>query len=340
MIRKPEGYSPEFWQGQKAEFAKEAQAIERLREETKRFIRDQLTQDARILVFDLAGVQSPEQVGDEDLARQAREFQFGGVERATYGESIRQFLGFEERDPRVTIWEAAANQRIDRRSLPYPDIWVTSGGEEMRWELGRGKETGNTEWLRRVVGVMKELRKARVPGLAICLGHQLWQYMEGAKVGPVGGGRREFGTPELYPAGIGEELQLLQGFWDERKATPMAASHSEGVRLPSKKEGVRAIAWNDYMKHQGFAHPLRKGQDVREADIEDELVVSLQNHPDVATHWAQVIKLVRGEAMMMEGLDPASILLKATPEAKKIWLNLLELTARRLKKRQKAGMHV
>src|SRR3989338_8687565 len=290
MIRKPEGYSPEFWQGQKAEFAKEAEAIERLREETKRFIRDQLTQDARILVFDLAGVQSPEQAGDEDLARQAREFQFGGA------------------------------------AMPS--------------ELLRGKETKNTEWLRRVLGVMKELRKARVPGLAICLGHQLWQYMEGAKVGPVGGGRREFGTPELYPAGIGEELQLLQGFWDERKATPMAASHSEGVRLPSKKEGVRAIAWNDYMKHQGFAHPLRKGQDVREADIEDELVVSLQNHPDVATHWAQVIKLVRGEAMMMEGLDPASILLKATPEAKKIWLNLLELTARRLKKRQKAGMHV
>ncbi len=334
-IKKPEGYSSEFWEKQKTELAAEIETIERHREEARRFVADQLARDAHIFVMDLGGVQDPRKGGDEELSRRAKEFQFAGSDRTTYGSAIRDFMGFEKGDDRVKIWEAFRNQEIDLSSLPYPDVWVTTGGAYMPSELDPGNETENTPWLKRVVEVMNKLKQARVPGLAICLGHQLFQRSEGATLGKVGGGTREFGTPDLYPdeAGLGKQIQLLQGFWDDGGSTPMSASHSEGIITPSSKDNIQVVAWNDYFPHQGYAHPLREGQGVLEADQDDELVVSLQNHPDIVAHWLHVIKIIRGDAMEQEGLDPKEILLRNTAEARRIWMNLLELTARRQRKR-------
>lgn len=339
MLKKPEGYSPEFWDQQQAEFAGERESIERQRDEAKRLIAKELRDRARIFVFDLGGVQDPGKAGDETLAKELRELQFGGSDRATYGQTIRSLLGFEQGDPQLTIWEAFRNQKIDLGSLPYPDIWVTSGGPAMPSELNLGNKTENTKWLKRVTAVMKELKEAGVPGLAVCLGHQLWNYMEGAGVGKVKKDR-EFGSPDIVGTEAGKDLQILQGFWDDEGKTTIAASHSEGVLNPPSGKNIQVVAWNDYMPYQASAHPLHEGQTVEEADKEDSLAVSIQNHPDVLARWLHVLKLVRGPAMEAEGLDPKNILLRNTPRARSVWTNLLALTARRIKKREGSGLEI
>lgn len=205
-------------------------------------------------------------------------------------------------------------------------------------ELHPGNETENTNWLRRAVAAINTLKQAHVPGIAVCLGSQLTEHEAGADVGPItppwrDKPQREFGTVQMQATETGRQLQLLYGFWDDSGNVDISASHSEGVRTPTQKPGVEVIAFNSYSPFQGFAHPTREGQSVLEADQEDELVVSLQNHPEILALYLEMLRHVRGEKMRAEDLQPETMLYRNTPAARTMWHNFIELAGRRTKKR-------
>jgi GMP synthase-like glutamine amidotransferase len=321
------------------QFDVEAKSLEAHVAEAKRIARQVLTRDSHILIMDLSGGGfDPAKVEDDDLVRLIQERQFGGG-KITHGEILRHMLGFDPNDTRVTIWDVVHDP--DRSNLPYPeafDAWTTTGGPAMPSELHPGNETENTHWLRRGVAAINELKRARVPGVAVCLGSQLTEHEAGADVGPVTPPwrkkpQREFGTVQMQGTPVGRRLQLLYGFWNDEGTVDISASHSEGVRKPSARPNVEVIAFNAYSPHQGFAHPLREGQSVEEADAEDELIVSLQNHPEVLALYLEMLRYLRGEKMQAEGLKPKKMLYRDTPKARKMWHNFIELAGRRTRKR-------
>ena len=157
--------------------------------------------------------------------------------------------------------------------------------------------------------------------------------MEGAQVGRTGGGKREYGTPAITAHDIAKEIQVLQGFWDEQDTANVSASHSEGVLALPDRSNIEVIAWNSYMPIQGTAHSSREGQSMQEADAADELVVTLQNNPEVIARWLETLRRVRGSDMQKEGLDIHNMLFHNTEQARSIWMRFLELTQRRLEKR-------
>lgn len=308
--------------------------IERHVEEAKRRVRALLRRDARILVMDLSqGGATPTVVGDDQAFAELQRTQFGGGDRTNHGEILRRLLGFDPDDPQVTIWDIAKDPH--RNDLPYPDAWdafITTGGPAMPSELRPDHTTANTVWLQRAVGAMEALKHARVPGLAICLGHQLWEHSQGAQVGRLRP-QREFGTVNVTLSPLADEIQLLVGVRDSEGVLSISASHSEGVIVPPQNRGVEVIAFNEYTGYQGAVHSLREGASVIEADHADELVLSLQNHPEITAMYLEVLRHIRGEKIRAEGLPLDDMVFSKTPEARKIFLNFIELIARRNAKR-------
>ncbi len=324
--------APELLEAQRREFEQEHESILRHREQAKQLISELLAKDARILIFDMTDGGLDESSIDPELIHMLQEDQFGG-RRMTYGENIRHFLGFDAGDPRAHIWDVPTED-IDFSHLPYPDVWITTGGRAMPSMLHPGNETESTPWLKRAVGAMNELATARVPGLAICLGHQLWEYSRGAIVGQRHPSR-EFGTSTIHATPIGRQLQLLVGFWDDEGETEISSSHSEGVITPPPaSRSLEVIAFNNYSPYQAAAHALRPGQTVLEAQEELELVHSIQNHPEITAKLLRAIGILRDDPMKKENIDQALILLKNTPRPRNSLLNLIKLAAARYGKRK------
>ncbi|MEK7084127.1 MAG: hypothetical protein AAB932_02760, partial [Patescibacteria group bacterium] len=255
--------NPELRREQHAQFEIERESIEEHREEAKRIIADQLTRDARILVLDVSqGGFDPNKVANKQLVNRVMETQYGKAGTTSHGEIMRRMLGFEPDDPRVTVWDVANDP--DRTDIPYPDAWVGTGGPAMPSELDPGNETKNTKWLQRTADAMQELSRANVPGVAICLSHQLWEYGRGARVGKRHP-QRQFGTARLRATEEGKRLQLLYGFWDDTGEVDISASHSEGVITPPPEGNFQVLAVDDYSDYQVAVHPLRKDQPIEEA---------------------------------------------------------------------------
>lgn len=333
MIESFRDYLPEeVRDAQLAEFARERDSVLKERAEACRFIADQLPRDARILCIDVSqdGLKKLD-VPEEMMAGMA-ETQFGEGDR-TFPEAFRHLMGLDEDDPRFMVWRAF--ERPKPKGLPFPDAWLVTGGPAMPSELDPGNKTENTKWLKRAAKAIQELTAANIPGVPVCLGHQLFAYAEGARVGRPEHGTREFGTVDMQATEAGKDLQLLYGFWNEEGNTQVSATHSEGVIVPPTSRDMHVIAFNGYSNYQGFAKPLREGQTVQEADQEDQLVVSLQNHPEVTAMLLSVLRHVRGDAMKAEGLNPDEMIFKDTPNARSIWHNFIELAARRAQNRSK-----
>jgi len=308
---------------QAEQFELERESLEKHRAEMKRMLADMLRRDARILVIDVShgGTQSGD-VPFESLSKVVTEEQFGGAPM-NHGEIFRHMLGFDPDDPRVTIWDVAKDP--DKKHLPYPDVFVSSGGPAMPSELDEGNKTENTEWLARASAALEELHQLGVPGDCFCLSHQLFNRAQGANVGR-GRREREFGTVPM---------QVLYGF--ETQELPMSASHSEEViALPEgKKAGTdyEVIAFNDYSDKQGLVYPAREGEPVTEAMEEENYILTLQNHPEILAVYLAVISQLRGEKMRAEGLQPEQMLFKNTPEARSVFKKFIERAVKRQRKR-------
>lgn len=282
-----------------------------------------LPPDARILILNLAPVLfDPAQVGDDALVHDLIEHQFGGTFSSK--QFYRHMLGFGADDPRLTVWTPATDGDLDLTQLP--DIWITTGGPAMPSELHPGNETPNTPWLRRAVNAMQLLQEKHVPGIAVCLGHQLWEYSQGAEVGRVRP-QREFGTVTLNATDAGREFPLLSGVWNNSGQTDIMASHSEGVITPPPNPNVQVLASNDYSGYQMALHPLREGQTAAEATAAGEWVLSLQNHPELLALYSVTVGRLRAAAMRAEGLDPDAMVFRDTPAVRNLWLNVLDFVA-------------
>ncbi len=288
-------------------------------------ISDTLPDNARILILDLSGSAGIDlsTVPDVQLVRDLQSLQFGG-KIATGGNMFRHIMGFKPDDERVTVWNLA--QDPHRTAIPRPDFWLATGGPAMPSELDPGNETSNTIWLRRAVTVMQELQTMRTPGFAACLGHQLWSYSQGARVGKLQP-QREYGTVTIQATDIGRQLGLFKDVWDVEGGLAISASHSESVLTPPRVDGMEIIAGNGYSSFQGAAYPLRPGQTIAEAEAEGNLVVTLQNHPEVLAHYLHAMRFARGEKMRAEGLSPETMVFQNTPEARNLWLNVITMVA-------------
>jgi len=328
-----ENVAPELRDLQAEQYELERQNIERHRQEATELVKNLLTKDARILVLDLSqGITDPRSV-DEKLMEILKRDQFGG-DRSTHGEIFRHLLGFKPGDPRVHIWDVPT----EGYKLPYPDawpdMWFATGGPAMPSELDQDKQTQNTEWLQRAVDAMKALAKAKVPGVAVCLGHQLWEYSQGAKVGtrhPV----REFGTKTLHATDIGKQLQLLYGVWSAAGTAEISSSHREAVITPPPPStSLEVVAFNEYSDYQMAAHALVPGQTVLEAQAEDTLLLSTQNHPEIVPSLLEDLRGKRFEVIEKEGLSPANILFRDTPLMRRIFPNAIPIIGRRQARRK------
>lgn len=333
--RKPERISDKVWGKNVENFEVSKENVQREREEAHRFIESELRHRARILVLDVGQDAVKDvlaQINDRKITQLARDTQFG---RGNIGnaEEFRHVMGFDEDETQVDVWKVFDK---DRRlsDIPYPDAWIMTGGPAMPSELEPGHETENTEWMQRAVRAVNELKKAGVPGMAVCLGHQLWEHAQGARVGQLKP-QREFGTVQLHKRPEADDLQLLYGFFDDQGKVQIGASHSESVITPPSRKEIQVVAFNSYTPYQAAAHPLREGQSVAEADAEDELVLSTQLHPEITPVLLHAIRQVRADTMTQEGLEPEKMVFSDTPEARRVWNNFLELVARRMKKRIK-----
>lgn len=323
---------PDIRHEQLAEFEREIESFKIHQREARQFIKDCLSRSARVLCLDVSqGAFDPDSVSDRGLVALVTEFQFDGGP-ICHGAAFRSLLGFDREDPRFISWDVARDP--DCRNLPNPaqiDAFIVTGGPAMPSELHPGRETKNTPWLRKAVRAIKILFEARVPGLAFCLGHQLLNHALGAQVGRLKD-VREFGTVVLTLTEAGRDLRLLDGVANGDGSFLVNASHSEAVITPPDYPGMTVVAANGYSAFQAAAFPLVAGGTPAEADARDELVVSIQNHPELLAQCLEVLRRTRREAIRNEGLDIDHMIFRDTPGARKIFLNFLGLVARRANK--------
>lgn len=329
MKIKTDTMHPDIRDEQLKEFEIEIASFKRHREKSKQIIKDQMPKSAKVLILDVSqGAFIPKAVNDDGLCALVQEFQCGGGP-INHGSAFRSLLGFDFDDERCVSWDVAAEP--DKENLPNPkdiDAFIVTGGPAMPSELHPGNETKNTYWLQKSVQAMKTLAEHKVPGAVFCLGHQLWNHAMGAKVGRLKE-VREFGTVSLKIQDQGKDLNLLKDMANEKGTFKVNSSHSEAVITPVDYDGMEVILSNDYSEFQGAAFPLTKGQNLQEADAQDQLVISIQNHPELMALCMEVLRRLRRDAIRNEGFDIDRMVFRNTPRARNIFLNFLEMVSRR-----------
>lgn len=329
ILRAGQPAHPVLAHAQRVEFALERASVSAHIARARQFVRDQLPQNARIAVLELsAGSFKIPKLQPDSFTDRVVQTQFGGRDDYRLSQGFRVMLGMEADDPRFVVWDVQKDPDIN--ALPDPetvDAFLVTGGAAMPSELDGN--TANTKWLKIAVAGMKSYAKQRVPGLPVCLGHQLWSYSQGALVGKASA-RRELGTVHLNTHSRARNIGLLQGVLSAEQQFRVSATHCESVlTLP---QGAELLFFNGYSKFQGMAFPPR-GMSVAEANNQDSLVVSLQHHPEITASFLHFLFEQREAVMMDEGIDTRHMLFQDVPGARQIFINFLEMTARRTNKR-------
>lgn len=323
---------PSLCEEQLKEFESEKKNLAIHRREAQAIISSEMPKQARVLVLDTSqGCFDPQNVGDAEFVKYVVEEQFSGGP-ISHAETFRTVMGFAKTDPRYLVWDIAKEPNKNLPNLSQIDAFIVTGGPAMPSQLLPGNETENTPWLKKTVATLQALTEHKVAGLAICLGHQLWNHTQGAFVGRLKP-QREFGTVKMKLTEAGQKLKLFQNVGDANGEFIVSASHSESVIVPPPYPGMEVLATNAYSPFQSAAFPLTKGQSVAEADAEDNLVVSIQNHPEMLGSCLEVLRRTREKAILSEGLDLHHMVFRDTPKARNVFLNFLHMIARRAQQR-------
>lgn len=295
----------------------------------QRLVKDIMPKQAKVLILDISqGCFDQRQINDPGLLDVIQQIQFGGG-TITYGEIFRMLLGFSIHDSRVVIWDAAK----EPNSHHLPDLstvstFIVTGGPAMPSELSPGSQTQNTGWLNKAIEVMNNLIQARIPGLGICLGHQLLNHIWGSTVGK-SKEQREFGSVRLCANNLGKKIKLMKNCWDKNGTLCIQSSHSESVIQPTQNKQVKYFAFNEYSEFQASVFSLNHAQSIEEANEKDQLIVTLQHHPEFMSLYMEILKRTRRQALLREGIDLDTMIFHNTEKARQIFLNFIELTAKR-----------
>jgi GMP synthase-like glutamine amidotransferase len=308
------------------QFALEAESVQDHIREARRRVHDQVPTNAHLLIIDLSGRDFEDRdFRNPRLRHEILELQYGCPEPIC-GESFRHMCGFEPGDHRVEIWHVKSDpDRIYR----LPDTWIATGGDAMPSELVYGGP--NADWLKKAVQAMQTLTALKVPGVAICLGHQLFNFSCGGRVGQFRP-EREIGTVSLSASSTWQP-RLLHDFWDDHGTMQIAAVHSESVYERPAVRGAAHIATNRYCPYQGGAFKLDPDIPLREADATDQITVTIQNHPELLARYLQLLRDIWYEPCMTEGVDLDTMVFGNTPRARTLWLQVVEMLGRRAIKR-------
>ena len=313
--------SPVIREEQMRQLALERESVLRHLDEARRRVNDLLSGNVRVLILDLAHRDiMKEDFRDRALRHELVELQFG-AEDYRHGAMFRHMLGFSPDDPRVEIWNVASDP--DRKHQPLPDLWIATGGPAMPSELS-GPVTANTLWMRAAMRAMGTLGKVGIPGIAVCLGHELWSLHHGATMDQV---RGEVGTVDLQATAKGRSTQLLNEWWDDTGYGRIAAHHSE--QATSMPPGSEVLAWNRACDYQAVGWPLVGHSSVATADETDQLVVSIQNHPELLARLLEALRYVPDASLAARGMNIHATIFDDTPRARQIWLRAIQLLARR-----------
>jgi GMP synthase-like glutamine amidotransferase len=334
-----EGTSKEIKKQQIRELEQEVSALATHRTEAKALAKESMPREARILIFDFTkGRSFLDRPGSDKLDASflsaVQEWEYGGASSMSRASSLVSLLGMNpnaQNDPRVVVWDVFNEPS---RTILYPiDAWITTGGSPMVTELLPGMETEHTEGLSRAARIMSALCDRGIPGIAICLGHQLLFHTLGGEikeVSPV----REFGTAlvEKSPDYPDINFRMLEGVWKNETAFKIGAHHRQSVAKLPLSGAVRLLGFNAYSPYQLFAHPLQK-KSLRSAEENDELVISIQNHPGMTAFYVKAVSMLKADELVKEGFCLEDMVFSSAPRARRMFLNFIKLVGRRVQKR-------
>ncbi len=334
-----EGTSKEIKKQQIYEFEQEVSALETHRTEAQALAKEALSREARILIFDFTkGRSFLDRPGadklDASFCSALQEWEYGGASSMNRASSLVSLLGMNpnaSHEPRVVVWDVFNEPS---RTILYPiDAWITTGGSPMVTELFQGNETEHTEGLSRAARIMSALCGRGIPGLALCLGHQLLFHTLGGEVKEVSPAR-EFGTVlvEKSPDYPDIHFRMLEGVWKNETAFKIGAYHAQAIAKLPLSGAVRLLGFNAYSPYQMFAHPLQK-KSLRSAEESDELVISIQNHPEMTAFYLKAVSMLQADELAKEGFRLEDMVFSSTPHARRMFLNFIKLVGRRVQKR-------
>jgi len=314
------------------EFETEIQNLQKHQKLAKQIIKDQIPKTAKILVLDVSqGAINPKHVKDEKLFSLVKEFQFGGGP-INYGESFRAMLGFDKDDKRFVVCDMTNDSsKADISDLDQFDAFIIGGGPAMPSELLPGLNTNNTSWLKETVQVLNKIREHHIPGYAFCLGHQLWNYALGSHVKKCLD-QREFGTVSMIMHEPAKNIRLLDGITQDDGMILIHASHCESVKTAPNIAGMKVVMSNKYNQFQAAAFSLDEAKTIEQADENDQLVISIQNHPEFLGLLMEVLRRTRRLDMQKEGIDSDHLVFRDTHRIRNIFLNFLKLVGRRARR--------
>ena len=334
-----EGTSKETKKQQIHELEKEVASLETHRTEAQALAKEALLREARILVFDFTKSSSfMDWPGSDQLDSSFRsvlqEWEYGGGREMNRASSLISLLGMNpnaSHEPRVVVWDVLNEPE---RTILYPiDAWITTGETPAVRELLPGMNTEHTEGLSRAARIMSALCSRGIPGLAICSGHQFLFHALGGEVKEVSP-TREFGTVmiEKSPDYPDINFRLFEGVWKNNTSLSLAAYHRHAVVKLPLSGAMRLLGFNAYSPYQMFAHPLQK-QSLRSAEENDELVISIQNHPEMTAFYLKAVSMLHAEELVKEGFVLQDMVFSSTPRARRMFLNFIKLIGRRVQKR-------
>jgi GMP synthase-like glutamine amidotransferase len=226
-----------------------------------------------ILIIDISQGLYKEELIPSDLHDFLIQEQFGNLTKS-HSSILVNILALKSNSCiKYDIWYPEKQELID---ISKYDYWICGGGPAMPSELKL--ETKNTPWLQKTVDILNQLQSARIPGFAICLGHQLFAYMNGAKVG----------KSSNYPEFGSTKVKLTRS----KKIVKIIATHFESILTRPKNATV--VGCNSYNNFQFLEYKLNN----------NSKVFTVQNHPEFFSFYMEVMRFIRFDKI----LNPRNII--------------------------------
>lgn len=294
---------------------------------------EQLPDDAKVLILDFSDSPYTDKPKfHSPLLHLLRHVQMDG--EPSSGSIFRKLLGFKKSDPRVTVWDVVNDP--DAKETPVSDLgsyryFMTTGSDYMIDEMEQ------LPWMQVARSVVRELTDHEVPGLVTCFGFQLFCNAFGGVIGQVPGKEEqmEFGHTNLSPTDLVQNIPLLDSVFDNSGSNPIvqgrdvyiSTAHRDVVLEEPLFHGASIIFSNDYWRNKGMVFPLG-GRTLEQALQDDRYVIGLQDHIEKTPIGQVLVLLALKEVFKDQGYDVDNMIVKDTPEVRRIFLNILDAIGR------------